>query len=163
MEDALRLVNTRTTLSNHELARLCEAASLHCLIIMRNQLTPQLLRQHTCFVLNMDENHGDGTHWVALYRRGKTLFYCDSYGTPPPQEQKELASRGGYKLYENAKQVQAVRSKCCGFFALLFLIFMEHGQGTPLHRFNDYLDCFSGSYQEGNDKRVKDLLRAFFA
>ena len=32
------------------------------------------------YVINLDEYHGIGTHWVALYVNNKTATYFDSFG-----------------------------------------------------------------------------------
>ena len=32
------------------------------------------------YVINLDECHDIGTHWVALYVNNKTLIYFDSFG-----------------------------------------------------------------------------------
>ena len=31
-------------------------------------------------VINLDEYHDTGTHWVALYENNKTIIYFDSFG-----------------------------------------------------------------------------------
>ena len=32
------------------------------------------------YVINLDEYHDTGTHWVALYANNKTVTYFDSFG-----------------------------------------------------------------------------------
>ena len=32
------------------------------------------------YVINLDEYHDIGTHWVALYVNNKTIIYFDSFG-----------------------------------------------------------------------------------
>ena len=135
MQEAQRIIRNKTTLSNHELYQLCDAASVPCVIIMRNELTPQLLREHNNFILNLESDvDGLGTHWTALHRRGRNLYYCDSFGTPMPQEQTDMAAREGFKVYHSMKQIQAIESQCCGFYCTLLHIWMNHGEGTARDR-----------------------------
>lgn len=52
--------------------------------LMRGGSTPL---QRESWILNIQHStQGNGTHWVALVRDGKRVFYCDSYGSPPVDE-----------------------------------------------------------------------------
>ena len=36
--------------------------------------------KNSAYVINLDEYHDIGTHWVALYVNNKTVTYFDSFG-----------------------------------------------------------------------------------
>ena len=36
--------------------------------------------KNAAYVINLDEYHDIGTHWVALYGNNKTIIYFDSFG-----------------------------------------------------------------------------------
>ena len=37
-------------------------------------------------IFNLDSSSGDGRHWVMWFKKGKDMFYFDSYGVQPPNE-----------------------------------------------------------------------------
>ena len=37
-------------------------------------------------IINLDDEIGNGTHWVATDIKGKKVFYFDSFAMPPPVE-----------------------------------------------------------------------------
>ena len=37
-------------------------------------------------IINLDDEIGLGTHWVATYITGNFIYYFDSFSLPPPQE-----------------------------------------------------------------------------
>ena len=36
--------------------------------------------KNVAYVINLDEYHDNGTHWVALYVNNKTIIYLDYFG-----------------------------------------------------------------------------------
>ena len=51
------------------------------------------------YVINLDEYHDIGTHWVALYVNNKTIIYFDSFGVEhiPKEILKFIACKKNYK------------------------------------------------------------------
>ena len=47
-------------------------------VFSRNNL-PNMIK-NGAYVINLDEYHGIGTHWVALYVNNKTVIYLNSFG-----------------------------------------------------------------------------------
>ena len=39
-----------------------------------------------CFIINLDDTEGPGTHWVAVKITADFVNYFDSFGMQPPQE-----------------------------------------------------------------------------
>ena len=50
---------------------------------LSNSIRPKGLSsavKNGAYVINLDEYHDIGTHWVALYVNNKTIIYFDSFG-----------------------------------------------------------------------------------
>jgi len=52
-------------------------------VFLRNTL-PKKPKRNECAIMNLDNTSGNGTHWVAWFKRGNDKFYFDSFGLPPP-------------------------------------------------------------------------------
>jgi len=51
-------------------------------VFLRDTL-PKKPKQNECAIMNLDDTSGNGTHWVAWFKRGNDKFYFDSFGFPP--------------------------------------------------------------------------------
>ena len=89
------------------------------------------------YVINLDEYHDIGTHWVALYVNNKTVTYFDSFGVEhiPRETMKFIARR---KIIANIYRMQAYDSIMCGYFCIGFINFMFNGKSLK-----DYTNLFS--------------------
>ena len=97
------------------------------------------------YVINLDEHHGIGTHWVALYVNNKTTTYFDSFGVEHiPREIMKFIARE--KIITNIYRIQAYDSIMCGYFCIGFINFMFNGKSL-IH----YTNLFSP-----NDLKKKD-------
>ena len=97
------------------------------------------------YVINLDEYHDIGTHWVALYVNNKTITYFDSFGVEhiPKEIMKFIARK---KIITNIYRIQAYDSIMCGYFCIGFINFMFDGKSLT-----DYTNLFSP-----NDFNKKD-------
>ena len=86
------------------------------------------------YVINLDEYHDIGTHWVALYVNNKTATYFDSFGVEhiPKEimkfigsnEQSSSAKARNKNIITNIFRIQAYNSIMCGYF--LYWIYQLH-------------------------------------
>lgn len=54
---------------------------------MRNNLPPGGPRVNESAIVNLDDESGPGTHWVAYRKTGQDVLYFDSFGNlQPPKE-----------------------------------------------------------------------------
>ena len=44
-------------------------------------------------IVNLDPSNKPGSHWVAIWRKGTTGYYFDSFGRVPPPEAQSLAEK----------------------------------------------------------------------
>ena len=61
------------------------------------------------YVINLDEYHDIGTHWIVLYVNNKTITYFDSFGVEHiPKEIMKIIVRK--KIITNIYRIQAYDS-----------------------------------------------------
>lgn len=74
-------------------------------------------------IVNLDDNVGGGTHWVAYKRNNDIIRYFDSYGDlrPPIEVEEYLLSNGGGVIQYNYERYQDVNTVNCGHLCLMFL------------------------------------------
>ena len=88
------------------------------------------------YVINLDEYHDIGTHWVVLYVNNKTMIYFDSFGVEhiPKEimkftgnEQSSSAKACNKNIITNIFRIQAYDSIMCDYFCIGFINFMFNG------------------------------------
>ena len=79
------------------------------------------------YVINLDEYHDIGTHWVALYVNNKTITYFDSFGVEHiPREIMKFIARK--KIITNIYRIQAYDSIICWLCLYWIYQFMLNGK-----------------------------------
>ena len=90
------------------------------------------------YVINLDEYHDIGTHWVALYVNNKTVTYFDSFGVEHIPKEIIKFNGNNKKIIKNIYRIQAYDSIMCGYFCIGFINFMFNGKSLT-----DYTNLFS--------------------
>ena len=104
------------------------------------------------YVINLDEYHDIGTHWVAFYVNNNTATYFYSFGIDHiPREIMKFIIRK--KIIINIYRIQAYDSIMCGYFCIGFINFMFNGNS-----FTDYTNLFSPNDFLKND----DIILKYF-
>ena len=89
------------------------------------------------YVINLDEYHDIGTHWVALYVYNKTVTYFDSFRVEHiPKEFMIFIARK--EIITNIYRIQAHDSIMFGYFCTGFINFILNGKSLT-----DYTNLFS--------------------
>ena len=113
------------------------------------------------YVINLDEYHDIGTHWIALYVNNKIVTYFDSFGVEHiPKEVIKFIVRRSFRLgslrkkvITNIYRIQAYDSIMCGYFCIGFINFMFNGKSLT-----DYTNLFSPNDFNKND----DIILNYF-
>ena len=115
------------------------------------------------YVINLDEYHDIGTHWVALYINNKIIIYFDSFGVEhiPKEiikfignnEQSSSTKARNKKIITNIYRIQAYDSIMCGYFCIGFINFTFDGNSLT-----DYTNLFSPNDFKKND----DIILKYF-
>ena len=120
-----------------------------------NNISPKGLGsavKNGAYVINLDEYHDIGTHWIALYVNNKTVTYFDSFGVEHiPKEIMKFIDRR--KIITNIYRIQAYDSIMCGYFCIGFINFMFNGKSLT-----DYTNLFSPNDFNKND----DIILNYF-
>ena len=108
-----------------------------------------LHRTGSC-IINLDDEIGNGTHWVATDIKGKNVFYFDSFAQPPPIEFVHYAKRIGKEIFFNSGHpIQELQSVRCGYYCLYFL------NEIRKKSFYDVLKVFSLNDPMKNERFIK--------
>lgn len=87
---------------------------------MRNAL-PTTPNVNESAIVNLDNDFGPGTHWIAYKKRGKHVIYFDSFGDlRPPNELIKYFGKNVNIKY-NKDRVQDFNTEVCGHLCLKFL------------------------------------------
>ena len=97
------------------------------------------------YVINLDEYHDIGAHWVALYVNNKIVTYFDSFGVEHiPKEIMKFINRK--KVITSIYRIQAYDLIMCGYFCIGFINFMFNVKSLT-----DYTNLFSPNNFNKND------------
>lgn len=86
---------------------------------MRNNL-PKKIKSDECGIVNLDDKHGDGSHWTAYVKHGTNAMYFDPFGNlrPPAELVNYFRSTAVQYSYD---ALQTYDSYECGHLCLKFL------------------------------------------
>ena len=91
------------------------------------------------YIVNRDEYHDIGTHWVALYVNNKTVTHFDSFGIEDiPKEIKKIINNRD--IIASIFRIQAYDSVMGGYFCIGFIDFMFNGNSLT-----DFTNLFSSN------------------
>lgn len=89
-------------------------------VFMRDNL-PKTSLYNECAVVNLDSIKNDGTHWTAYCKKGKHVFYFDSFGNLPPPIELVKYFGSDAKINYNYSQHQEFDTSICGQLCIVFL------------------------------------------
>ena len=108
--------------------------------------------KNCAYVINLDEYHDIGTHWLTLYVNNKNVTYFDSFGLEhiPKEIMKFIGTKN---IITNIFRIQAYDSIMCGYFCIGFINFMFKGNSLT-----DFTNLFSPNDFRKND----DIILNYF-
>jgi len=92
-------------------------------VFLRDTL-PKKPKRTECAIMN-PVTSGDGTHWVAWFKRGDKKWYFDSFGLPPPTELNDYLG----DVFYSTEQIEPRQEVICGHLCLSVLKEMQKGKG----------------------------------
>ena len=87
---------------------------------MKDKLPSSGPRSKESAVVNLDDDSGPGTHWVAYEKRGNEVIYFDSFGNLQPPIELIDYLNVDYVKY-NPEKYQDYNTYTCGHLCLRFL------------------------------------------
>jgi hypothetical protein len=123
-------------MSNLDIIELCKVLKIKNFkgVHMRNELKGKASPNES-LILNLDDSDGNGTHWTSLFVKGKTSYYFDSFGLPPPKEvinycpnnNNRSAQRALVERYYNTFKIQKPEEVICGHYCIYVLYKLAKG------------------------------------
>jgi len=112
------------------------------------------------YVINLqDSNEGDGSHWCCLYVSKYYDLYFDSYGFICPENIEQLCD----KLIYSQKMIQSLNSSSCGYYVVLFILYMNKfniNDKLLIVKYNNFINLFNKD-EMINDKILKTELSKY--
>ena len=108
--------------------------------------------EYGAYVVNLDEHHDIGAHWVALYLNNKTVTYFDSFGVEHISKETQNFINDK-NVIANIFRIQAYDSIMCRYFCIGFIDFMFKGNSLT-----DFTNLFSPNNFKEND----DIILNYF-
>ena len=90
---------------------------------------PKNLKQPFAIIINLSKHDKPGTHFICIIENKKQIFYFDSFGINcfVPSICHFLFSKHK-EIIQNKITIQHHSSLFCGFFCILFVLFMEKNE-----------------------------------
>lgn len=156
MDKFIKHLKNTNILTNFDIEDICKVLRVPLVKIACKDEVDKL--KQGCYILNLDDSDGQGTHWCAFIITDYYVLYCDSYGMPPPQDVYQLFLKSKKDLYVNQRQYQHVDSVLCGYFAVYFLYSMIFLKGeNMLIKYKKFVNQWDKRSLMKND-RVKNIL-----
>lgn len=128
-------------------------------IYSKDELPSRL--KNGCYIINLDNSTGEGTHWTAFYKYNKTIYYFDSFGFPPPQNEINIFFKGHDQLKYNDIEIQDEKSILCGYFCIGFFIAIKYFHGSLPYKISQFQRLFK-SNTKLNDSVLKNFILTYY-
>lgn len=111
-----------TPLTNYDIENMLKNEKNFKGVKMSDVLPPKI-EDDGLYVVNLDKQKNNGTHWVGIYNNSKNdyVFYFDSFGSPPNNDTERFLRTSGKAIKINSSALQFLRSKACGWYVIYFL------------------------------------------
>lgn len=85
--------------------------------------SPKFANKRSLAVINLDESHEPGSHWVVVDKDRDTIFYFDSYGFYPlHKDLLEVFYQSSKVLFWNGTVLQGIDSTACGHYCIIYCL-----------------------------------------
>ena len=124
---------------------------------------PPTIKKSCCWIWNVDEQDKPGTHWVAIVKEDRNIFFFDSFGKTPQFFKRQywldnFRTRGWHVTMVNNAQIQAHVSRTCGVWCLYYLRAHYEGRRRMLEPFTNIANQLIS-----NEQRLKKLAFRMFS
>jgi len=95
------------------------------------------------YIINLQDHNKPGSHWTSFIKNQNDIYYFDSFGAVPPQNEYDLFKRESENIFYNELDLQNIDASSCGWWCIAFLYFMKNTKGTYIERFKKFNKKFS--------------------
>lgn len=146
-------------LSDNELKYIGQQLLLKIIVVAKDQLLGLPIK-NGCYIINLDDHNGYGTHWVALYIKNNQAVYFDSYGEIYPLAVYEFVNRkDNVDLTRNNIQLQHLDSNVCGWWCIYFLYYMDNSTIQIHDSIRKFNKQFNQYQLKSNEKKLFDEIK----
>lgn len=105
-------------------------------------------KKDLCFIVNLDDSKGQGTHWTAVNVDSKMPYteYYDSFGITPPLSVIKFLKKYKKPIHYQTEQLQGDNSILCGYYCCDYLVQRYKGKQP-----NDILKQFTNHPSKKNE------------
>ena len=128
-------------------------------VCFKSKLNNMKIVKSGSYVINLDRDDIEGTHWVCLYVKGNQAIYHDSFGEEAPLEVIKFCKRGNVKLLMNHFQIQHLLSTACGYYCIAFLHWMTKYKIPSQYHLNMFNKIFDFDTTK-NDLILKKYIKS---
>ncbi len=159
-------MNKIEELTNFDIEQLCQKLKLPLVqCCSKDKLIEKPYAKKSCYIVNMDNANGGGTHWISIYISGLNGFYFDSFSAMPPKNIINFFKRYKIRWNYNKQQIQDLDSSSCGYFCVYFLYFMNKNDNNKKDlKFICFkmIEHFDTDDQSNNDKILQKHITHIF-
>ena len=96
-------------LTNFQIQNICNQVGIKLNgIYMRNECPKTLANGN--YIFNLES----ASHWVCFLKSKNNIYWFDSFGCPPMQNEVNIFKQNHYNIYYSSVQIQAIKSILCG-------------------------------------------------
>ena len=129
--------HTLTTLSNSDLISICIKLKMKLLgVYMKDELNNNVIQGN--YIINLQNHNENGSHWTAFIKDKNNIYYYDSFGVFPPQNEYDIFRKESDNIYYNTSHHQNIDSTSCVWFCIAFLYYRNTTKGPMLNRFKNF-------------------------
>lgn len=117
---------------------------------------PPKIDSDSSYVVNLDKDVNDGTHWTSIYNSPKLDYVCyfDSFGLPPSQQIESFLRTSGKAIKFSTTLYQHILSNACGYYGIYFI--REMNKNPDMY---DVLSKFDLTNAMLNEKIIQKYFR----
>ena len=151
------------TLTNQQIDNLANEYNIpHFECLMNNELVSLPLRDCN-YVVNLENDNQEGSHWVSVIVKNGEKVYADSFGCVPTTEVASFLQKTKSKFSFNTWIIQDLKSDNCGLYALGLIVYCNlHPSNKLFENVNNYYKMFNAMKLKNNDKIIKTLFKCKF-
>jgi len=129
-------------------------------VIMNNQILKEKYKPNSLYIVNLEDDNEDGSHWVSIITKNNQSCYFDSFGCVPSLQVEQFLHKSKSKYMFNNRIIQSLSSTECGLFSLGVIIYVhKHPNEDLFECVNDYVNLFYDSNTKKNDKIIQDFFQ----
>jgi hypothetical protein len=112
------------SLTNFDIIDLCKQLDIPLIqCCPKNMLAGK--PKNGAYIINLNNQGEEGSHWVCMYIRKNHCVYFDSFGCICPPAVSKFLLQSKIKTIYNVEDIQNIKDSYCGYYCIAFCCFMS--------------------------------------